>query len=112
MSVSVHHVEALGATAMAGGCGLLAQTIPGVPEDLKTWPVSALMALVSLSSLALLFYFLRRAFDAVGRMTEVMSHASIAQERAADCVREISVAIRAKPCLRDVPEPVGKDKAA
>lgn len=49
----------------AGVCGttlVLAQNIPGVPEDLKSWPVTAIIGLIALTSLVLLFMVIRGTY--------------------------------------------------
>ena len=46
------------------GAGLIVSQLPGVPEDLKSWPVTAMLTLLSLSCLALVGFMVRGIFKA------------------------------------------------
>ena len=41
------------------GLGIMAQLVPSVPADLKTWPATAIIGLVALVSMAILAYTIR-----------------------------------------------------
>jgi len=43
------------ATGVLSGVGLLAQQLPGVPKGFQTWPVTAMLALIALTSMYLNF---------------------------------------------------------
>jgi len=57
--------------------GIVAQMIPAIPEDLKSWPAVAIVGCIALSSLALLAYTVRvgaknmsELARSLGQMTE------------------------------------------
>ena len=43
----------------ASGLGIMAQLVPAVPDDLKSWPATAIIGLVALASMAILAYTIR-----------------------------------------------------
>lgn len=56
------HIDTATVTGLMSGIGLVAQQMPGVPDDFKTWPVTAMLALIALASLALAFFTIRGLF--------------------------------------------------
>jgi hypothetical protein len=51
--------------AMMGGMGLIAQVTLPLPDDLKTWPVSAMLTLVALVSMSIMAYQIKANAESV-----------------------------------------------
>jgi hypothetical protein len=49
---------------------VLAQNIPSIPEDFKSWPITAILGLITLASLGLVFYLMCRVFSTIVAASE------------------------------------------
>jgi hypothetical protein len=64
---------------LSGGSIVLAQTLPGVPEDLKSWPVTAILGLITLLALIGTFYTIWRMFALQEKQTVALTRSVDAQ---------------------------------
>jgi long-subunit fatty acid transport protein len=63
--------------AVMGTAGILAQvSMPGIPDDLKTWPVTAILGLVIMSCLSLIAFQVYAAGKASAKAQEAAMAAS------------------------------------
>jgi hypothetical protein len=95
-------------TAIAGGSGLLAQALPIVPEDFKTWPVTAMLAFLVLSALGLCFYVMKSTFTNQAAATVALVKVSEAQHETNSKLNDVATEIRgtnlnlaSRPCIKD-----------
>jgi hypothetical protein len=64
---------------LSGGSIVLAQTLPGVPDDLKSWPVTAILGLITLLALIGTFYTIWRMFALQEKQTVALTRSVDAQ---------------------------------
>ena len=53
-----------GTGLVTSGMAVLAQALPGVPDDFKSWPITAIIGFLALASLALAAYAMRCMMNA------------------------------------------------
>ena len=63
----------------ASWLGLVIAQVPGVPEDLKTWPVTAMLTLITLASLSLVGFMVRGMLKTLGGVAQQQGAAVQAQ---------------------------------
>jgi hypothetical protein len=91
---------------MTSAGGILAQMIPVVPQDFKTWPVTAMLGFLVLCALALCFYVMKSTFANQTRATEALVKVTEAQKetnkKLFDVVtemRDTNINLAGRPCL-------------
>ena len=57
---------------LSGACIAFAQ-VPGVPEDFKSWPVTAILGLVCLVSLGITYFTVRGTFKYMGETADAIN---------------------------------------
>lgn len=102
----------------AGLCGVgvtLAQAIPGVPEDFKSWPATAVLGLIALACIAAGVFERRMAAKALSALATGVTKLSVELGQANTRSNEIAMKIgqgndlqaqtftilKARPCLAD-----------
>jgi hypothetical protein len=76
--------------AVAGATGILAQVaLPGIPDDLKSWPVTAILGLVILSCLSLIAFQVYAAGRASAKAQEAAMKASDASIKTAEAMTQL-----------------------
>ena len=76
--------------AVMGAAGILAQvSMPGVPDDLKSWPVTAILGLVILSCLSLIAFQVYSAGKAAAKAQEAAMKASEASIETAKAMTQL-----------------------
>ncbi len=76
--------------AVMGTAGILAQvSLPGVPDDLKSWPVTAILGLVILSCLSLIAFQVYSAGRASAKAQEAAMKASEASIETAKAMTQL-----------------------
>lgn len=85
-SAGVEAIIAQVSVAIGGlsGLGLIVSQIPGIPADLKSWPVTAMLTLVTLASLALAGFMVRGVFKTQTQAAEAQTRAAVTQGRAVE----------------------------
>jgi hypothetical protein len=68
---------------------VLAQTVP-LPDGFAGWPVTAMMAFITLSAIALLSFFVNKLFKTLDNLGKL--HESIT---------ELCARMNTRPCLKD-----------
>ena len=91
---------------LVSGGGLIAQALPIVPQDFKTWPVTAMLGFLVLCSLALCFYVMKSTFANQIRATEALVKVTDAQKetnkKLFDVVTEMrstNLNLAGRPCI-------------
>ena len=91
----------------SGGLLALGQVVP-VPEDLKTWPATAVLGLITMAALTLVFFCVKSLFKAAqehnaaqialahtqGEFTEVLRETN-------QTLGELCSKLGRRPCLKD-----------
>ena len=76
--------------AVTGAAGIIAQVaMPGVPDDLKSWPVTAILGLVILSCLSLIAFQVYAAGRASAKAQEAAMKASEASIESAKAMTQL-----------------------
>jgi len=82
--------------------GLVAQATLPIPQDLNTWPVTAILGLISLVSLGIVAYQIRGTIKTAEALTKVaekqMAQENDTKELAAQ-VRNLVIALSGRPCI-------------
>lgn len=93
-------------SGMIGGTGLLAQTMPMIPEDLKTWPVTAILGAITLSALALCFFVVRKMFEVQSaatavnaRVCELQVQTNVRLDRLCEALDRTNRNLVGRPCM-------------
>ena len=64
--------RAAGLTAFLTGSVMAAQELPLIPDDFKSWPVTAILGVVCIFCLALVFYIIRKNFESQNKVAEAL----------------------------------------
>jgi len=70
--------------------GIIAQVTPTVPEDLKSWPATAILGLITLASLSIVFFVLKKLFAAIATL-----------DKTASGIQELNARMNRRPCIMD-----------
>jgi Tfp pilus assembly protein PilE len=88
--------------------GLVAQMAMPIPDDLKTWPVTAMLVLLVIICLAIIAYQSRansmamvKAAEALTKMTERLEQSERRSTSIAGNLDTVVAELRARPCIRD-----------
>jgi HEAT repeat protein len=110
---------------LASTAGILSQVVPSVPEDFKSWPVTAIAGLIALGSMGLNAYVNRlhakvqesnseaqvKAAEALGKVGEQQATTNQRLEELGaklgntnDRLLEMGTELRSRPCIRQRPD--------
>lgn len=102
-------------TAITGGAVILAQMIPGVPDDFKSWPLTAIGGLLALAGMTVAFLTMKGTQKSLTAIATTMATQAEAQHETNDKLgematetrttntelRTLSTELRARKCLVD-----------
>lgn len=94
---------------------VMAQSVPGVPEDLKSWPVTAIIGLIALTALMLLFLVVRGTYKSTSDASAALAAQNEISKQVAKNLDEVAMKLgnliitmsafvrelRVRPCLKD-----------
>ena len=101
--------------AMLGGLGLVAQVSLPIPDDLKSWPVSAMLTLVALTSMGIMAYQIKANAQSVcdtakalaqlaekaGETNRRMDENNSKQGRTNELLADLGTQLRNRPCITE-----------
>ena len=64
----MHVIEYSG--MLIGGAGIVAQTIPVIPEDFKSWPITAICGFIAVAAMSLKTYETKIQTKAIDKMAD------------------------------------------
>jgi uncharacterized membrane protein len=86
-----------GFIAFISGSVMAAQELPLIPDDFKSWPVTAILGVVCIFCLALVFYIIRKNFESQNKVAEAL----LASAHSMD---SLTNKMEKRPCLTDINE--------
>lgn len=101
--------------AVLSGAGMVIAQVPGVPDDFKTWPVTAILGLITLVALGCLVLVLKISAKSTLETARALGKMSVQEEERGrrmdelnqklgatnDIMRDTVTNLRARPCLWD-----------
>lgn len=91
-------------------CGVKLAQVPGLPlpDGFQSWPVTAILGLITLSSLAALVFVFRNTYKTMHESSVVLAKLAAEQDtanamtaRTNDLLQEMVANLKARPCLND-----------
>lgn len=89
-----------------GATTILAQAIPGIPDDFKSWPVTAIAGLIALAGLAIVFWTMRNTTKSLTEIagslsaqTEVQRDTNLYLAESSKTLAILGTELHARPCL-------------
>ena len=61
-----------------------------MPDDLNTWPATAILGLITMASLSIVFFVMKKLFEAISTLN-----------RTADGIQELNAKLNTRPCLKE-----------
>ena len=88
--------------AMLSTMGLVAQVTTPIPDDFRTWPITAILGLISLGCLSIVAYQIRgtiKTADALAKVAERQTSAETDIKELTSEVRQLVLALNRRPCI-------------
>jgi uncharacterized membrane protein len=88
--------------AMIATTGIIAQVSPMVPEDFKSWPITAILGLITLVCLAIVAYQIRGSIKTAESLAKVAEKQTAADTQIRELtgeIRQLVLEMRGRPCI-------------
>lgn len=71
------------------GAGLVVAQLPSVPDNWASWPATAILGFITLTSFVLLFYVIKQVFQRMGDATETLTGVKDEMSAGNQAIREL-----------------------
>jgi len=93
--------KATGLVSFFSGSGTALAQIPAVPEDFGSWSVSAILGMITICSLGVTAYLIKKVFEAQSKHEEALARSAAQMGEASTAMRELNSRLDVRPCLVD-----------
>jgi len=87
---------------MISTAGIVAQVSPLVPDDFKSWPITAILGFITLACLAIVAYQIRGAIKTAENLAKVAEKQATADTQVRELtneIRQLVLEMRGRPCV-------------
>ena len=80
------------------GVAILAQ-VPKIPDRFETWPATAILGLITLASLSVACFVVKKSFESRDKLVDAMIQIAEAQAGETAALNELNKRLNVRPCL-------------